>query len=119
MSTRASRTASRRRAAQRATPPAPTAVQLEAAIRAKFDELESLRAQIATTKALYTRHDALVGELLEMFIQKTPDQFIVRRSITVGNKTYRFTPSFYDDEKNQLKPKNWKSGAYPTGTIES
>ena len=113
---RATRNARRRAAAN---PPAPTAVQLEQAIRAKFDELETLRAQIATTKALYTRHDALVGELLEMFIQKTPDQFIVRRSITVGNKTYRFTPSFYDDEKNQLKPKNWKSQAFASGTIES
>jgi hypothetical protein len=116
MSSRASRLRSRRPV----TPsPVPTAVQLEQAIRAKFDELETLRAQIATTKALYTRHDALVGELLEMFIQKTPDQFIIRRAITVGNKTYRFTPSFYDDEKNQLKPKNWKSQAFASGTIES
>jgi hypothetical protein len=93
--------------------------QLEAAINAKFDRLEALRAQIAGLKGLYAQHDALMGELLEMFIQKTPDQFIVKRSLTIGNKTYHFSPSFYDEQKNQIKSKVWKSAAFPSGTIES
>jgi hypothetical protein len=116
MSTRNARNARRRTPA---TPVAPTVAQMGAAIKAKFDRLEAVRAQIASLKGLYAQHDALMTELLELFIEKTPDQFVVRRAITIGNKTYRFSPSFYDDEKNQLKAKSWKSSAFPSGTIES
>jgi len=113
---RATRNA-RRRAATPAIPAVPSpAAQLEA-IKAKFEELAGLRVQIAGAKNLYTRHDALVTELMPLFIQQTPEGFTVRSSFTIGNKTYRFTPSFFAE--GEFKVKRWKSGAYPTGVIES
>ena len=88
----------------RRTPPvslSPSVSQMEQAIQAKFDRLEALRTQIAAAKTLYAEHDALSAELMGLFIQRTPDnKFIVSRSYTIGNKTYNYTPSFFDPSKN-------------------
>lgn len=106
----------------RRTPPvslSPSVSQMEQAIQAKFDRLEALRTQIAAAKTLYAEHDALMAELLHLFILRTPDnKFIVNRSYTIGNKTYHYTPSFFDPTRNALVAKQWRSGAFPSGAIE-
>ena len=115
--TRAARIARSRRPV---TPRAPTATELEAALKAKFDRLAALKAQIASLKGLYEQHDALTQELMGMFITRDTDgSWKVKTSLTIGNKTYRFSPAFFDEKKSSLTAKNWKSGAYPVGTIQS
>jgi len=100
-------------------PVSPSVSQMEQAIQAKFDRLETLRTQIAAAKTLYAEHDALSAELMEVFIQRTPDGgFTVKRSYTIGSKTYHYTPSFFDTSKNALVAKQWRSGAFPSGAIE-
>ena len=100
--------------------PAPTVAQLEAAIKAKFDRLAAIQVQLTGMKVLYAEHDALTEELMGMFIVKNGDEsFTVKRSVTVGHKTYRLNPSFYDGDKNKLTAKRWRSGATPTVIIEA
>ena len=107
----------RRRAAAVATP---TATQMEAAIVAKFDRLAALKRQLAGMKTVYEQHDALAQELMGMFITPKPDGgWDVKVSLTFGRRTFRYSPAFFDEKKSQLTPKNWKSGAYSTGTIQS
>jgi hypothetical protein len=103
-----------------AHPAQPTVAQLEAAIKAKFTRLAALQAQLQAMKALYAEHDALTEELMGMFIIKNGDEsFTVKRSVTVGHKTFRLNPSFYDGDKNKLTAKRWRSGATPTVVIEA
>jgi len=87
-------------------------------IKAKFDELKKIRAEITKAKTLYAQHDALMLELLPLFITVSPDQFIIRREIILGSEKYRFTPYFYDEKKGHLLPKVWKSTCHESGAIE-
>jgi len=87
------------------------------AIKARFQRLHALRAEIARLKGLYKEHDTVMQELMPMFIQVQADKFIIAREITLGTEKYRFTPYFYD-AKDGLKAKVWKSSAFEVGTIE-
>jgi len=86
-------------------------------LNAKFKRLKELRAKIAEMKILYAEHDALMRELLPLFILQEKDAFLISREITLGSHKYRFSPSFYS-EKDGLRSKAWKSTAFETGTIE-
>jgi len=98
----------------------PTAVQLEQAIRAKFDRLAQLQTQIANAKTLYAEHDALVEELMPMFITRNSDgSFSVAVNKVIGNRTFRLNPTFFNAEKNKLMAKTWRSTATPTISIEA
>jgi len=88
-------------------------------IKAKFARLAELRGHIEAAKHLYQEHDRLVEELLPMFITKTAEKFEVKRQITLGDKVFRLVPYFYDQEKDKIKVKQWKSTAFTTMTIES
>ena len=88
------------------------------AVNDKFKQLKKLREQIGKLKSLYAEHDQLMEELLPLFIEKTPDAFIVKREVTVGTEKYRFTPFFYDEKKALVRAKVWKSTAFESGTIE-
>jgi hypothetical protein len=99
--------------------PAPTAAQLTAALKAKFTRLATLQQQINGLKALYAEHDALMSELLPLFITSSDEGWTIRKSTTIGNKTYRFTPGFFDEKKNQIVSKVWKSAAHSSGTIQA
>ena len=88
------------------------------AVNDKFKQLKKLREQIGKLKSLYAEHDQLMEELLPLFIEKTPDTFIVKREVTVGTEKYRFTPFFYDEKKALVRAKVWKSTAFESGTIE-
>ncbi len=109
----------RRQQVLRARPAQPTAESALAGIAEKFRRLEALRTQINGLKTLYAQHDALQSELLPLFIQKTDTQFIVNRQVTIGARTYRIKPFFYDEAKGTLLSKRWKSTAHETFTIES
>ncbi len=97
-------------------PPSPS--EQQAAIRAKFTRLAAIKQMLNQVKDLYAEYDGLMRELLPLFIEITPERFILNREYRLGNKTYRFTPMFYDETKSQLKAKCWKSTAHESGSIE-
>jgi hypothetical protein len=105
------------RNARTITPPA-TPVDPLQVIREKFARLSEMGTHIAAAKELYKAHDALVEELLPCFITITDTEFIVKRQITVGSKTYRLHPSFFDVAKNKAVAKQFKAAFHPTMTIE-
>jgi hypothetical protein len=98
---------------------APTAIDQFADIKSKFAKLKEIRAKIALMKALYQEHDALMMELLPLFITKTDSQFIINREITVGTEKHKLAPYFYDEKKGLVLVKQWKSTAHETFAIES
>jgi hypothetical protein len=98
--------------------PTPTVADQFAEIKAKFKKLAEIRAEIAKSKALYQQHDALLSELLPLFITKTDKQFIIQREITLGDEIHKLIPYFYDEKKGTLLSKQWKSTAMETATIE-
>ena len=87
-------------------------------LKRKFERLKELQIELGSFKEKYAEHDALLSELLPLFIEQDVDKFIVNREITLGRKRYRFSPHFYNEQKNQIMPKVWKSTAFTTGTIE-
>lgn len=95
----------------------PSVSQQMSSINEKFKELKELRKRIQDLKTLYAQHDALMEELLPLFIEVEDNHFLVKREIKVGNKKYRFTPFFYDEKKALLTAKVWKSTAFESGTI--
>jgi hypothetical protein len=99
-------------------PPAPSVADQLASLKAKFQRLAEIRAQLTSLKSLYQQHDALMTELLPLFITKTDSQFIIQREITLGNKNYKLVPHFYDQKKGTILAKQWKSSAFETASIE-
>ena len=83
----------------------------------KLERLNTLREQLNATRALYVEHDALVEELLPMFITQTQTGWVINREVKIGNRTYTFVPSFYDSKKAKLTAKVWKSCAFESGRI--
>jgi hypothetical protein len=96
----------------------PTATDQFASIKAKFAKLKEVREKIATMKALYQEHDALMTELLPLFITKTDSQFIIQREITIGTEKHKLAPHFYDEKKGIVPAKQWKSTAFEFASIE-
>lgn len=96
----------------------PSVTQIMSGINEKFTHLKKLRTQIHTLKTLYAEHDALITELLPLFIETEADKFIIKREISIGSKKYRFNPFFYDEKKAQVVVKVWKSTAFESGSIE-
>lgn len=86
-------------------------------IHRKFNRIRELRRKLNATKVLYVEHDALVESMLPYFITAEHDRFTILRQITLGSRTYRLTPFFYDERRAQLKAKTWKSTAHETFTI--
>jgi len=105
------------RGRREAVRPVPITEQLEA-VRQKFVRLREIRAQLDTARNLYREHDALMEELMPMFISESPTQFVINREVTIGTQTYRFNPYFYDTRRNRSVAKVWKSCAFETGSIE-
>ena len=89
-----------------------------APIKLKFQRLKTLRAELASLKQKYQEHDALMQELLPMFIEVQADKITVKREITLGSDKHRFTPFFYDEKKGLVVIKVWKSTAFEAGSIE-
>jgi hypothetical protein len=98
--------------------PLPTLAGLVQSVQEKFAKLKEINSRISNLHAVYQERDALLKELLPLFIEVKQDQFIIRREITIGSEKYRFTPSFYDTKKAEVLAKEWRSTAFPTGTIE-
>jgi hypothetical protein len=96
----------------------PTAVDMFADVKAKFAKLKEVRAKIATMKALYQEHDALMTELLPLFITRTDTQFTIQREITIGTEKHKLSPHFYDEKKGLVPAKQWKSTAFEFASIE-
>ena len=93
-------------------------VKALAAIDLKFDRLTQIKAELNKVKALYAEHDAIVEELLPLFIEVKPDRFIVKREISLGSQTRKLSPTFFNVQKNKLVGKVWKSTALEMGYIE-
>jgi hypothetical protein len=87
-------------------------------LQQKLTKIAELRTKINGAKTLYQEHDALVEELLPLFIEVQDDRFIIHRHIKLGSKTYHFSPYFYDEKKAQLVAKVWKSTAFGVSTID-
>jgi hypothetical protein len=90
---------------------------LMTSLQARFDKLKEIQDKIAAAKQLYREHDAIMGELLPLFIEVYPDRIVTKREITVGTKVYRFTPFFYDEKKGEVLTKIWKSTCHEAGRI--
>jgi hypothetical protein len=86
-------------------------------VQTKFKQLRELRSKLEGIKRLYAEHDRLMGELLPLFITQSPDQFVIKREIQIGSEKYRFIPRFYDEKKDMVLAKCWKSTAFESGTI--
>lgn len=87
-------------------------------VEAKFKRLQTLRKEINRLKALYQEHDSLMEELMPVFIEQTPDVFIVHREVRIGRNKHRVTPFFYDEKKDKLVSKVWKSSAFQSVAVE-
>ena len=94
------------------------AVDPLAELKSKFTKLKALRDQITAMKILYQQHDALMEELLPLFIKVEADKFVISREISLGTEKYKLSPYFYDEKKGQLRAKVWKSAAYSSVAIE-
>ena len=106
------------RTARTITQPPATPVDPLQVIRDKFARLTEMRTHIAAAKELYKAHDALVEELLPCFITITDNEFIIKRQVVIGDRTYRLHPSFFDVSKNKAVAKQFKAAFHPTMTIE-
>ena len=95
-----------------------TATSALTQIKDRFAALKKVRAQLASVKQLYIKHNELMEELMPLFIETTADEFIIKREIKIGTRKYRFTPFFYDEKKGTIVPKVWKSTAFESGSIE-
>ena len=100
------------------TPAVQTAASALTQIKDRFAALKNVRAQLASMKQLYAKHNELMEELMPLFIETTADEFIIKREIKIGSKKYRFTPFFYDEKKSHVVAKVWKSTAFESGAIE-
>ncbi len=98
--------------------PVQTATAALTQVKDRFKALKKVRAEITKMKQLYVKHNALMEELMPLFIETTPDTFIIKREIKIGSTKYRFTPFFYDEKKGHVVPKVWKSTAFESGAIE-
>jgi len=105
-------------AAKPAPIPQPSLVAAVKGIQKKFEELKKVRAQLASVRDLYRKHDELVKELLPLFIEGDSYLFTIKREIQIGSETYRFTPNFWDSKKSEIMARDWRSCAFPTGVIE-
>lgn len=97
--------------------PQPTAAQQAEQIRQKLHRVKEIREQVQQMKQLYQEHDALMGELMPLFIEVQDDKFTIHREISLGGETFRFSPAFFDENKGQLIAKTWKSVAQESGSI--
>lgn len=88
------------------------------ALKQKFERLKELRNEINKMKVLYQEHDALMEELMPMFVTVTADEIVINREVVLGNKKYRVNPFFYDEQKATFKSKVWKSTAFNAVTVE-
>jgi len=95
-----------------------TATSVLTQIKDRFKALKKVRAQLASVKSLYIKHNELMTELMPLFIEVKADEFIIKREIKIGSTKYRFTPFFYDEKKGTVVPKVWKSTAFESGSIE-
>ena len=87
-------------------------------LKNKFIRLKELQIELSGMKSKYQEHDALLADLLPLFIEQDADKFVITREVKLGSKKYRFNPHFFDEKKGIVVPKVWKSSAFPTGTIE-
>ena len=95
-----------------------SAQSAEALIKAKFARLKKIQTELTKLKALYVEHDQLLTELLPLFITGTPGNFIIAREYTVGAEKHKLSPFFWDEKKNAVLSKVWKSTAFQTAIIE-
>ena len=86
-------------------------------IQDKFAKLTAVQMKINQVKKLYQEHDLIMEELLPLFITVAPDSFTIKREVTIGDKKFRYNPYFYDEKKNKVLSKIWKSTAHQSGTI--
>ena len=108
----------RRRVNRNAVAPAAPQVDPLQAIRDKFSRLTDLQVRLEAAKDLYKERDALLEELAPCFIRRTDTGWDVKSQITLGNKTYRLHPSFFDAQKNKLVAKTFKAAFHSTMVIE-
>jgi hypothetical protein len=99
-------------------PEAPVVVNPLDALKSKFTQLKAIREQIASMKGLYQKHDALMEELMPLFIKIESDKFIVAREISLGTDKFKLSPYFYDEKKGLLVAKVWKSASFASVSIE-
>jgi hypothetical protein len=99
------------------TPPAAPVDPLQA-IKEKFNRLTEMRVRIEQAKQLYKAYDELLEELLPCFVTKTDTGFTIKSQVTIGDKTYRLHPSFFDVAKNKVVAKQFKAAFHPTMLIE-
>lgn len=84
----------------------------------KLERIQEIKKQLNSMKTLHQEHDQLLKEVLPLFIETTPDSFSIRRRVTLGGKTFRLTPNFFDEKKAEHQSKVWKSTAFETFFIE-
>ncbi len=87
-------------------------------VKDKLKKIKELRSKINSLKHLYQEHDALMEEILPLFIEIQADKFIIAREIKLSGQTFKLSPFFYDEKKGQLVAKSWKSTAFPVASIE-
>jgi len=105
-------------AAAPAPAPAPEVVENPIqVIENKLARIKEIRATLNSLKGLYAEHDALVQDVLPLFITKTNDGFMIRTTVQLGTTMATFSPSFYDEKKACLVAKSWKSTAFSPGCI--
>jgi len=100
-----------------AATPAPQVDPLQV-IKDKFSRLTELQARIEAAKDLYKERDTLLEELSMCFIRRTDTGWDVKSQITLGNKTYRLHPAFFDASKNKVVAKTFKAAFHSTMVIE-
>ena len=81
-------------------------------LKKKFMRLLELQAQAEQAKAILKEKDQLESELLPLFVSEGPKTFQIRKSFTVGRRTFEITPAFVKETKKrgrEIVGKAWKS----------
>jgi hypothetical protein len=89
-----------------------------AALEEKFTRLTEVRRQLTAAKELHKEHDRLVEELIPLFVTQTSEGWTIKREITLGSRTHRLVPYFFNQSENRIKAKQWKSTAFETMSID-
>jgi hypothetical protein len=95
----------------------PSAATQLLALQTKFKRLREVQHLIEQAKELYREQDALIEELLPLFIDIDQDRITIKREIQIGSQKYRYRPSLIADASTKLRAKTWKASAFPTGII--
>ena len=86
-------------------------------LKAKFAQLSAVTIKLKSSKPDFAEKEALLEELLPLFVVVTPTDIIIHREITIGNEKHTIVPLFIDPDTGLVRSKVFKASMTETFTI--